>query len=86
MSLPRIRTLKEAFAEIKEQDPKSAITFSYLRRIAPDLPGTIKAGSKWLLNMEELEKYLSDPERLEKDRLREYERAKNTGGIRPVSV
>ena len=86
MALPRIRTLKEALEEFKAADPKTAITLSYLRRVAPRIPGTIKCGNRILLNMDEVEKYLSDPDRAEKDRVYEYEQARKAAGIRPVSM
>ena len=85
MELARIRTLKEAFAEIKTFDPKTAISFSYLRRLV--LSGaipSIRAGNKFLLNMAHLEEYLNNPRRLELDRIREYETARNN--IRMVRV
>lgn len=82
MSIARIRTVKEAYAEIKQSDPKTAITLSYVRRIAPALPGTIKAGNRFLINLDELESYIGNPERLELDRQREYQEA--LGKIRAV--
>ena len=78
MELPRIRTLKEAHAEIKASDPCTAVSFNYLRRLV--LSGAIpciKAGNKFLINMQRLEEYLCNPERQNIDRVREYEQARN---------
>lgn len=82
MSLPRIRTINEAYQMLKEQDPQSAITKHYIRCLVPRLPGSIKRGRGWLLNFDNLLEYLNSPDREERDRLREYEQA--GGKIRPV--
>lgn len=84
MALARIRTIKEAYAEIKASDPKTAISQNYIRALAPTLPSTIKAGRRFLVNMDELESHLNHPSRAEMDRVREYETARNK--IRPVGV
>lgn len=84
MAIARIRTIKEAHAEIKAADPKTAISLAYVRKIAPTLPSTIKVGKRWLINMDDLEAYLNNPNRLELDRVREYEAARNK--IRPVGA
>ncbi len=57
--LPRMRTIKEAVAEFKAIDPATAINETYLRRLI--LSGQVphvKAGNKYLLNMEVLSVYL----------------------------
>jgi len=82
-TLPRIRTLKEAHAEIKAADPKTAVSFNYIRKLV--LSGAVSstmAGNKYLINMQHLEDYLSNPDRAEIDRVREYEQAQNK--IRPI--
>lgn len=59
MSIPRMRLLKEAAAEIKEMDPDSAVTPYYIRQLA--LEGKIKsvmAGRKRLINFDSLIEYL----------------------------
>ena len=84
MTLKRIRTIAEAYKMIKEEDPDTAISKSYVRSIIPYLPGTIKRGNRWLIDYDELVEYLNDPERDEIDRNREYEQARN--GIRPVGL
>lgn len=82
MILPRIRTINEAFEMLKKEDPSTAITKNYIRRLVPYLPGSIKRGRGWLLNYDSLLQYLSNPNRLELDRLREYQQS--GGKIRPV--
>ncbi len=60
MSLPRMRLLKEAAADIKELDPESAVTPYFIRQLA--LEGKIKsimAGRKRLINLDSLLDYLT---------------------------
>ena len=60
MSLPRMRTIKEAIKEIKLEDPHSCMTEHALRRFILD--GTIpsvRAGGKYLINIDKLNEYLS---------------------------
>lgn len=62
MSLPRMRTIKEAIKEIKQEDPHSCITEHALRRFILD--GTVpsvRAGGKYLINIDKLNEYLSVP-------------------------
>ena len=62
MSLPRMRLLKEAAAEIKQLDPGSAVTPYFIRQLA--LEGKIKsvmAGRKRLINFDDLLHYLTLP-------------------------
>lgn len=63
MSLPRMRLLKEAAADIKKLDPQSAITPYFIRQLA--LKGKIKsvmAGRKRLINLDSLLDYLANQE------------------------
>jgi excisionase family DNA binding protein len=80
----RIRMMKEAYEEIKKADPRTAITMNYIRRlvISGAVP-SIRAGSRYLINMEELEHYLANPKRQELDRIRQYEQA--GGKIRRIA-
>jgi len=53
--MPRMRLLKEAYAEIKETDPNTALTMYTLRRMV--LSGIIphlRVGSRILINMDTL--------------------------------
>lgn len=56
---PKIRTIKEAYGEILEEDPNTALTLWGLRQmvINNNLP-CIKCGKKYLLNMDTLKEYL----------------------------
>lgn len=55
----RIRTIEEAYHEIKQADPNTALTKNYIRSLV--LNGLIpirKAGKKVLISMDSLEEYL----------------------------
>lgn len=61
-TLPRMRTVPEAAAEIKAADPNTAITEYHIRQLA--LSGVlprVKAGRKLLINLDALIEYLTDP-------------------------
>ena len=62
-----MRTLKQAYEAIRATDPESALTMTALRRLAVSgiLP-TVKAGSKYLLNLDMLQEYLQNPERFDR--------------------
>jgi excisionase family DNA binding protein len=63
MSIPRMRLINEAYEEIKAKDPNTAITRYFIRDLA--VSGKIttsRAGRKYLINMDMLEEYLSNPE------------------------
>jgi hypothetical protein len=57
--MARIRTLSEAYNCIKEMDPETAITQNALRRmvVSGNVP-CVKAGKKYLLDMDVLLEYL----------------------------
>lgn len=63
MSIPRMRLINEAYEEIKAKDPNTAITKYFIRDlvVSGKIP-TSKAGRKYLINMDMLEAYLSNPE------------------------
>lgn len=59
---PRIRTIQQAAAELKQNDSSTAITPYAIRQMV--LSGAIphiKAGNKYLISMEVLENYLKEP-------------------------
>lgn len=60
--LPRMRTITEAAAEIKQLDSHTAITPYHIRRLCLEgvIP-TVKAGKKILLNLDTLLEYMADP-------------------------
>ena len=60
--MPRMRTIQEAYKAIKESDEKTAITPHAIRRliINGDVP-SIKAGNKYLIDLDTLEEYLKNP-------------------------
>ena len=68
-TLPRMRGLKQAIAELRLADPNTAFTEKALRRLIlnGDLP-SVRCGVKYLVNMDVLENYLykgSQAERIE---------------------
>lgn len=60
--VPRMRTINEAAAELKAIDPHTAMTAYHIRRLCLDgvIP-TVKAGKKFLLNLDLLLEYMSNP-------------------------
>lgn len=77
--LPRMRTVKEAVAEIKAIDPDTAVTFYQVRRLALQgvLP-VVPAGNKRLICLDTLIEYLQNPTA---DKFRV---AATVNGIRPI--
>ncbi len=61
-TLPRMRTVAEATAEIKAADPNTGVTEYHIRQLAISgvLP-RVKAGRKMLINLDVLIEYLQDP-------------------------
>lgn len=59
-SVPRLRTIPQAFEEIKRQDPDTAFTLRALRRMANngEIP-TVQIKSKRLVNVDLLLEHLS---------------------------
>jgi len=63
--MARMRLLKEALNEIKSSDPSTAITANALRGMAKRGEiQTVMVGNKYLINMDLLESYLSNPKPL----------------------
>ena len=58
--MPRMRTIDQAAAWMKENDPNTALTKTALRRlvVSGKLP-SVMIGQKYLLNLDTLEAYLS---------------------------
>lgn len=58
--MPRMRLIKEAFTELKERDPSTALTEYALRRMVKSgqVP-SVCAGNRYLVNMDVLERFLS---------------------------
>ena len=55
----RIRTIDQAYEEIRKADPETAITRNYIRTLVTD--GTIPhimAGAKYLVDLDVLEDYI----------------------------
>jgi len=59
MYIPRLRYINDAVKEIKEKDPASPITYYFIRRLIWEGKITkLKYGSAWLVNMDELFRYM----------------------------
>lgn len=56
---PRMRGIKEAIEEIREFDPDTALTQTFLRRLIlrHEIP-SVKSGRRYLINMDILNEYL----------------------------
>ena len=67
----KLRTLKECYEYIKENDERSAITPYFLRQmvVQKKVPA-IRAGRKYLINLETLEKFMAGelPEKKKKEK------------------
>ena len=60
--IPRMRTIAEAARELKELDEHTAMTPYHIRRLCLEgIIPTVKAGSKYLLNLDMLLDYMTDP-------------------------
>ncbi len=57
----RIRTIKNAYKEIREQDPNTCITEWFLRQLITGgaIP-SIRAGTKWLVDLDVVEEYIQE--------------------------
>lgn len=62
MSVPRMRTLPEAYAELKKADPSTAYTLRALRAAVNkgEIP-VITIGNKRLINLDNLYEMLNSP-------------------------
>lgn len=60
--IPRMRTIREAAAEMKSLDSQTAVTEYHIRQLALSgiLP-CVKAGRKLLINFDTLLEYMSNP-------------------------
>lgn len=78
--IPRMRTIREAAAELKALDSHTAVTEYHIRQLA--LSGVIprvKAGRKLLINFDTLLEYMSNPSA---DRFQNFD--PDTGKIRKI--
>lgn len=82
-TLPRMRTTKEAAAEIKAADPNTAVTEYHIRQLA--LSGVlprVQAGRKMLINFDLLLEYLANPTA---DKFQVHSNSvADVNGIRPI--
>lgn len=80
--MPRMRLLKQAYAEIVADDPDTALTMTALRRLV--LSGvipTVYSGRKRFINVDALMEYLSGAGVAEKSPV-----PNDLGEIRPIQV
>lgn len=78
IELPQMRTIEEAYSEIKSLDSHTAITKNFIRTliVSGKVP-SIKAGRKYLVNMDTLKNYLYEGETKAE--------TSSIGKIRPIS-
>jgi len=59
-TMARLRTINEAYAHLKQQDPGTGITLHFLRCLAVrgEIP-TVRAGRKYLLDIDALSEHLT---------------------------
>ena len=82
IKLPRMRTVKEAAAELKALDEHTAVTEYHIRQLV--LSGVlprIKAGKKYLINLDLLIEYLTNPDA---DKFKVNNAAPINNGIRKI--
>ena len=62
MTMPRMRTISEAFSEIKKADPSTALSPYTIRRLILDgrIP-YVMSGNNYIIDLDTLESYLSHP-------------------------
>ena len=77
----RIRTIKEAYAEIKASDSKTSLTlYGFRKLVVSGEISSIKRGNKWLVDMANVESFFKGNEP------KEDLQAKDYGRIRRVEV
>ena len=82
IKLPRMRTIKEAAAELKALDEHTAVTEYHIRQLA--LSGVlprVNAGKKKLINLDLLIEYLTNPDA---DKFRVNTHPASDNGIRKI--
>lgn len=61
--LPRMRTVHEAAEELRKMDANTAVTEYHIRQLAiNNIIPRVKAGKKYLINLDALIEYLANPE------------------------
>ncbi|MDD2955790.1 MAG: hypothetical protein PHD67_05675 [Oscillospiraceae bacterium] len=65
MALPRMRYPEQALEELRKDDPDTAVTLSFIRRLVASgkLPVVTVGNHRRLLNYDALLEYLADPNR-----------------------
>lgn len=60
--IPRMRTVHEAAEELRKMDAGTAVTEYHIRQLAiNNIIPRVKAGKKYLINLDALIAYLADP-------------------------
>ena len=64
--VPRMRTVHEAAEELRKLDAGTAVTEYHIRQLAiNNIIPRVKAGKKYLINLDALIAYLTDPEEVD---------------------
>ena len=62
--MPNMRTINECLRDIKEKDPKSAITYNSLMTLCKEEKvNSFRSGVMWLIDWDDLALYASSPTR-----------------------
>ena len=62
ITVPRMRTVHEAAEELRKLDAGTAVTEYHIRQLAVNnIIPRVKAGKKYLINLDALIAYLADP-------------------------
>lgn len=65
-TVPRMRTVHEAAEELKKLDAGTAVTEYHIRQLAiNNVIPRVRAGKKYLINLDALIAYLSNPKEVE---------------------
>lgn len=60
--IPRMRTVHEAATELRQMDANTSVTEYHIRQLAiNNVIPRVKAGKKYLINLDALIAYLADP-------------------------
>ena len=60
--MPHYRTIRDAAAHYREQDPGTAITENYIRQlVVSGIVPSSRAGKKYLISLEALDDYFLNP-------------------------
>ena len=79
--MARMRTILATIRYFKETDPETAVTENFLRsQIKLGNIKAVKAGNRYLLNLDLLEEYLASPKQEENENINDYGKLRRCEG------